>query len=45
MDITALDVFLGDGRAEGAHLPILLLAIQQGEPLTWLGPHGLLAFS
>lgn len=43
--ITTMGVLLGDGRAKGAHLAILLLVIQQGEPLTQPGHRGFSAFS
>lgn len=43
--ITTMGVLLGDGRAKGAHFSILLLAVQQGEPLTQPGHRGSSAFS
>lgn len=43
--ITAVGMLRGDGRAQEAHIPILLLVIQQGEPLTQPGHYGVFAFS
>ena len=42
---TAMDMLRGDGRAKEAHLAILPLVIQQGEPLTQPGHYGVFAFS